>query len=84
MGSTTNRFDPVRVIFVIVKDDSILPSNPKYSPIDAYVAPIPSYMAGYEDDIIMAAGTFVKGASIELSADGPLREPYSLLLTGWF
>ncbi|MGM0213302.1 aminotransferase class I/II-fold pyridoxal phosphate-dependent enzyme [Enterococcus sp. AZ109] len=54
----------------------------KFSPIDAYVAPIPSYMAGYEDDIIMAAGTFVQGASIELSADGPLREPYSLYLQG--
>ena len=39
-------------------------------------------MAGYEDDIIMAAGTFVQGASIELSADGPLREPYSLYLQG--
>lgn len=54
----------------------------KFSPIDAYVAPVPSYMAGYEDDIIMAAGTFVQGASIELSADGPLREPYSLYLQG--
>lgn len=54
----------------------------KFSPIDAYVAPVPSYMAGYEDDIIMAAGTFIQGASIELSADGPLREPYSLYLQG--
>lgn len=54
----------------------------KYSPIDSYVAPVPSYMAGYEDDIIMAAGTFVQGASIELSADGPLRAPYSLYLQG--
>ncbi|GCF92260.1 hypothetical protein NRIC_01510 [Enterococcus florum] len=54
----------------------------KFSPIDAYVLPIPAYMPGYEDDIIMAAGTFVQGASIELSADGPLREPYSLYLQG--
>lgn len=54
----------------------------KYSPIDAFVAPVPSEMAGYEDEIIMAAGTFVQGASIELSADGPLREPYSLYLQG--
>lgn len=54
----------------------------KYSPIDSFVAPVPSEMAGYEDDIIMAAGTFVQGASIELSADGPLREPYSLYLQG--
>ncbi|GMC04547.1 hypothetical protein K4E_21050 [Enterococcus thailandicus] len=54
----------------------------KFSPIDSFVAPIPSYMAGYEDDIIMAAGTFVQGASIELSADGPLREPYALYIQG--
>lgn len=53
-----------------------------YSPVDAFVAPIPSYMPGYEDDIIMAAGTFVQGASIELSADGPIREPYSLYVQG--
>lgn len=54
----------------------------KFSPVDAFVAPEPSYMPGYEDDIIMAAGTFVQGASIELSADGPLREPYSLYVQG--
>ena len=54
----------------------------KFSPVDAFVAPVPSYMPGYEDDIIMAAGTFVQGASIELSADGPLREPYSLYVQG--
>ncbi len=40
------------------------------SPINAHVTPYPSYMPGYEDDVIMAAGTFVQGASIELSADG--------------
>lgn len=54
----------------------------QFSPVDAFVAPVPSYMPGYEDDIIMAAGTFVQGASIELSADGPLREPYSLYVQG--
>lgn len=54
----------------------------KFSPVDAHVAPIPAYMPGYEDDIIMAAGTFVQGASIELSADGPLRSPYSLYVQG--
>ncbi|BCA85101.1 hypothetical protein EsVE80_06240 [Enterococcus saigonensis] len=53
-----------------------------FSPVDAFVAPVPSYMPGYEDDIIMAAGTFVQGASIELSADGPLREPFSLYVQG--
>lgn len=54
----------------------------KYSPIDAYVTPIGGYMPGYEDDVIMAAGTFVQGASIELSADGPIRAPYTVYLQG--
>lgn len=54
----------------------------RFSPVDAFVAPVPAYMPGYEDDIIMAAGTFVQGASIELSADGPLREPFSLYVQG--
>ncbi len=48
----------------------------KYSPIDSNVKPIPSPMPGYKDEVIMAAGTFVQGSSIELSCDGPLREPY--------
>jgi len=46
------------------------------SPIDANVLPIPSDMPGYQDQIIMAAGTFTQGSSIELSCDGPLRSPY--------
>ncbi|WP_245596821.1 aminotransferase class I/II-fold pyridoxal phosphate-dependent enzyme [Shimazuella kribbensis] len=52
------------------------------SPIDAHVRPEPSDMPGYADPVIMAAGTFVQGASIELSADGPLREPYTVYLQG--
>ena len=54
----------------------------KASPIDAHVLPIPSYMPGYEDDVIMAAGTFIQGASLELTADGPIREPYELYVQG--
>lgn len=46
------------------------------SPIDASVLPIPDAMPGYDDKVIMAAGTFIQGSSIELSCDGPLREPY--------
>ena len=46
------------------------------SPIDSYVTPIPDDMPGYGDKIIMAAGAFVQGSTIELSCDGPLREPY--------
>lgn len=54
----------------------------KYSPIDSFVDPVPSAMDGYEDQIVMAAGTFVQGSTIELSADGPLRPPYALYLQG--
>ncbi len=46
------------------------------SPVDSYVSPEPWDMPGYEDEVIMAAGAFVQGSSIELSADGPMREPY--------
>ena len=47
------------------------------SPVDAYVTPEPWAMPGYGDQVIMAAGTFVQGSSIELSADGPIRPPYA-------
>ena len=52
------------------------------SPINAHFSPEPSYMPGYEDDVIMAAGTFVQGSSIELSADGPIRPPYEAYVQG--
>lgn len=52
------------------------------SPIEGHVIPMPWDMPGYEDEVIMAAGTFVQGASIELSADGPIREPYTVYLQG--
>ena len=48
----------------------------KGSPIDSNVSPIPWDMPGYKDQVIMAAGTFTQGSSIELSCDGPIREPY--------
>ncbi len=52
------------------------------SPVDAYVTPLPWAMPGYSDQVIMAAGTFVSGASIELSADGPIRPPYTVYFQG--
>ncbi len=52
------------------------------SPIDSYVTPEPWEMPGYTDKVIMAAGAFTQGSSIELSADGPLREPYTAYLQG--
>ncbi len=54
----------------------------KGSPVDAYATPIPSEMPGYSDKVIMAAGAFNQGSSIELSADGPMREPYMVYMQG--
>lgn len=52
------------------------------APIDSHVTPEPWDMPGYDSKVIMAAGTFISGASIELSADGPLREPYTAFFQG--
>ena len=52
------------------------------SPVDSYVEPEPWPMPGYSDEVIMAAGCFVQGASSELSCDGPLREPYTAFMQG--
>ena len=52
------------------------------SPIDAFVTPVPSDMGGYDDKVIMAAGTFTSGSTIELSCDGPLRDPFIAYMQG--
>lgn len=52
------------------------------SPVDSFVAPVPWAMPGYQDEVIMAAGAFTQGSSIEISADGPLRPPYTAYLQG--
>lgn len=52
------------------------------APVDSYVTPQPAPMPGYDCPIIMAAGAFVQGSSIELSADGPMREPYTVYMQG--
>ena len=52
------------------------------APVDSYVTPEPWPMPGYDSDVIMAAGAFVQGSSIELSADGPIREPYAIYFQG--
>ena len=57
------------------------------APVDSYVTPVPYAMPGYTCDVIMAAGAFIQGSSIELSADGPMREPFSVYFQGgltWF
>jgi cystathionine beta-lyase family protein involved in aluminum resistance len=52
------------------------------APVDSYVAPEPWDMPGYDSEVIMAAGAFIQGASIELSADGPIKPPYSVYFQG--
>lgn len=52
------------------------------APVDSYVTPVPWAMPGYDDEVIMAAGAFVQGSSIELSADGPIRPPYAVYFQG--
>jgi len=52
------------------------------APVDSYVTPVPSEMPGYDYPVIMAAGAFIQGSTIELSTDGPIREPYCAYLQG--
>ena len=55
-------------------------ASSNYGPVDSFVTPEPWAMPGYGDRIVMAAGSFVQGSSIELSADAPMREPYNIFL----
>lgn len=52
------------------------------SPVESYLTPVPDTVPGYDDDLIMAGGTFVEGSTIELSADGPVRPPYAVYMQG--
>ncbi len=54
----------------------------QHSPIGSYLEPIPGDMPGYESQVVMAGGTFIEGSTLELSADGPLREPYTVFCQG--
>ncbi|MBE9180967.1 methionine gamma-lyase family protein [Oculatella sp. LEGE 06141] len=54
----------------------------QYSPVGAYLSPVPATMPGYESELVMAGGTFIDGSTSEFSADGPLREPYVVFCQG--
>jgi cystathionine beta-lyase family protein involved in aluminum resistance len=54
----------------------------QHSPVDSYVEPIPGSMPGYASQLVMAGGTFIDGSTSEFSADGPLREPYTVFCQG--
>lgn len=83
-SSTDKRSDIVTAIKL--GDSEILETFCKYiqfsSPVDSQFTPIPWDMPGYDDQVIMAAGDFIEGSSIELSADGPMREPYYVYFQG--
>lgn len=78
------RTDLIQMVALPSKDEMIKFAQviQKFSPVDSNVMPVPAAMPGYEDQVIMAAGTFIQGASIELSADGPIRPPYLLYIQG--
>ncbi len=71
---------------IILKDPELLKefcnAVQNSCPLDSFVRPIPSKLPGYDDAVIMAGGTFIQGSSIELSVDGPMREPYTAFLQG--
>lgn len=79
-----NRYDLIQAINLDNADEMqyFCQGMQSYSPIDAHVTPIPGDMPGYADQIIMACGAFVQGSSIELSADGPIRPPYTIFMQG--
>lgn len=80
----SNRFDLIQAINLNNADEmeQFCRGMQAYSPVDAHVRPVPGDMPGYTDQIIMAGGTFVQGSSIELSADGPVRPPYTIFMQG--
>lgn len=53
-----------------------------FSPIESYLTPVPDEVPGYDDKLIMAGGSFIEGSTLELSADGPVREPYAVYMQG--
>ncbi len=79
-----DRGDIVQVVqlYNLKQVQSFVHTVQAYSPVDSYVMPEFGSMPGYKDDVIMAAGTFVQGSSIELSCDAPRREPYLAFLQG--
>ena len=79
-----SRYDIIQAIQMDTSDQviSFCEGIQKAAPVDSYVTPIPSDMPGYDAPVIMAAGTFIQGASIELSADAPIKPPYTVYLQG--
>lgn len=74
------------VVAIKLKDKNLLEKICKIvqanSPVNSHLTPVPCKLPGYEDEVIMAGGTFIEGSTIELSCDGPMREPYILYWQG--
>ena len=83
-GPFDKRYDIVQEILLQTPENlsTFAKTIQAFSPIDSFATPEPSEMPGYTSSVIMAAGTFVQGSSIELSADGPFAPPYSIYLQG--
>ena len=83
-GVESERSDIIQSVMFDRKEDMIafMQAVQAAAPIDSFVVPEPWDMPGYADPVIMAAGTFVQGATTELSADGPIRAPYTAYLQG--
>ncbi len=83
-SSQENAYDIIKSIVFNTEDElvSFVQTIQKFSPIDSFVLPLPWEMPGYDDKVIMAAGTFVSGASIELSCDSPIKKPYIAYFQG--
>lgn len=84
IDNTNNLADIVRSIIFEDKEDlcNFCTSIQRMSPVDSFVTPVASEMAGYDCEVIMSAGCFVQGSTMELSCDGPLKKPYILYLQG--
>ena len=83
-NSTEDRHDIIQAVTFHDRDKMIAfcQGIQAASPVDSFVKPEPWAMPGYDSDVIMAAGAFISGSSIELSADGPVKEPYSVYFQG--
>ena len=83
-NSTESRHDIIQAIEFGTKEGMVAfcKGIQAAAPIDSFVTPEPWAMPGYDSDVIMAAGAFVSGSSIELSADGPVKEPYAVYFQG--
>ena len=83
-GSTESRHDIIQAVELGSKERMLAfcKGIQAAAPVDSYVTPEPWAMPGYDSEVVMAAGAFVQGSSIELSADGPVREPYAVYFQG--